>query len=408
MDFPNTELIDNETIKSELFIQRTSSPLAQGEQAFCPHSQKFDPKRIASIIFTSGSTALPKGVMISHENIIANTNSIVEYLTLTSDDIIEVVLPFFYCYGLSLLHTHVKAGGSLVLNNSFLLFSTVINDLLKYQCTGFAGVPSHFQILLRKSDTFTKTEFPHLRYVTQAGGKLPEPFIKEFIAAFPAVRFYVMYGQTEATARLSYLPPELLSKKMGAIGKGIPGVTLEVLNKDGNPIKPGEIGEIVAKGKNIMLGYLADERETARVLRDRKLRTGDLATVDDEGYIYLVAREKEILKVGGERVSPKEIEEVIVSLPEVVDCSIVGISDEVLGEAVKVFVVLSDKAERKLSKAEIISHCQKRLSRNKIPKDIQFVDKLPVNATGKKTLAFGFPGEREFREDISLCEGKRS
>ena len=129
----------------------------------------FDENRLAEIIFTSGSTGVPKGVMLSHLNLRANTNSIIEYLRLSQDDIIEVVLPFFYCYGLSLLHTHLKVGGSVVLNNNFVLLGSVIDNLIKYKCTGFAGVPSHYQILLKKSQTFTKTVFPDLRYVTQAG-----------------------------------------------------------------------------------------------------------------------------------------------------------------------------------------------------------------------------------------------
>ena len=185
---------------------------------------------VAEIIFTSGSTGVPKGVMISHQNIISNTNSIIEYLKLTNRDIIGIVLPFYYCYGLSLLHTHLKIGGAIVLNNSFMFLGQVINDLKKYRCTGFAGVPSHFQILLKKSNTFKKTNFPDLRYVTQAGGKLHNIFIEEFVNTFPKIDFFVMYGQTEATARLSYLPPYLIKEKLGSIGKGIPGVELKIVD----------------------------------------------------------------------------------------------------------------------------------------------------------------------------------
>lgn len=344
----------------------------------------FDPSRLAEILFTSGSTALPKGVMLTHGNLIANTESIIEYLKLTEADRIEVVLPFYYCFGLSLLHTHLRVGGSLVLNNTFMMLNTVIDDLLAYQCTGFSGVPSHYQILLRKSRRFKEMKFPHLRYVTQAGGKLPVPFIKEFTEAFPEVKFYVMYGQTEATARLSYLPPEMLSAKTGSIGKGIPGVKLEVLNKAGQPVKPGEVGELTASGGNIMAGYFQDEELTRQTIRDGKLYTGDLGTVDDDGYIYIVAREKEFIKVGGERVSPKEIEEVIVRLPDVVDCSIIGVPDDLLGEAIKAYIVLNGK---NLKENDIITYCTQHLSSTKIPKYVEFIDKIPVSATGKKEKA---------------------
>jgi acyl-CoA synthetase (AMP-forming)/AMP-acid ligase II len=227
--------------------------------------KSFDEDRLAEIIFTSGSTGEPKGVMITHRNIIANTDSIIEYLKLTGDDIIEIVLPFYYCYGLSLLHTHMKVGGSIVFNNNFMFLGAVINDLKKYKCTGFAGVPSHFQVLLRKSKSFKTDRFPDLRYVTQAGGKLHKVFIQEFLDNQPDITFYVMYGQTEATARLSFLPPEQLLEKLGSLGKAIPGVELELVDEEGNPVlEPGVVGELVTRGDNIMKGYLGDEESVPR------------------------------------------------------------------------------------------------------------------------------------------------
>ncbi len=343
----------------------------------------FDPDTLAQIIYTSGSTALPKGVMISHKNIIANTSSIVEYLNLSSDDIMEVVLPFFYCYGLSLLHTHLKVKGKIVLNNNFIFLGSVINDLKKYKCTGFAGVPSHFQILLRKSDTFVNSEFPDLRYVTQAGGKLHTVFIEEFQHAFPNTEFIVMYGQTEATARLSYLPPEKLKDKSGSIGKGIPGVELKVVDGDGVPTKPGVVGEIIARGDNVMLGYFLDDTSTDETLKDGWLYTGDLAKVDEDGYIYHAARRKEIIKVGGRRVSPKEIEEVIVSIPGVVDCTIEAIADDILGEAIKATLV-KNETDESLNADMVKEFCSKKLAAYKIPHFFEFETKMKVNSAGKK------------------------
>lgn len=340
---------------------------------------------LAAILFTSGSTALPKGVMLSHGNIVANTRSIVDYLALTAADRMLVVLPFYYCYGLSLLHTHLRVGGSIVLNNSFIMLNTVIQDLQEHRCTGFAGVPSHFQIMLRKSRRFRESRFPDLRYVTQAGGKLPNVFIHEFRQTWPETRFYVMYGQTEATARLSYLPPEFLDSKLGSIGRGIPGVTLEVLDPAGNPVRPGEVGELAARGDNLMLGYFQDPELTAQTIRDGRLFTGDLGTVDEDGFVYVVARKKEFLKVGGERVSPREIEDVIVRLPEVVDCSVVGIPDETQGEAIKALVVLGTPGS--LTDRDIVNHCAAHLGSAKIPKAVAFLDRIPVSATGKKVKA---------------------
>ena len=344
----------------------------------------FDKEKCAEIIFTSGSTGKPKGVMISHKNLIANTDSIVDYLKLGQNDRILVVLPFYYCYGLSLFHTHLRAGGSVVLNNSFIFLGSVIKDLKENKCTGFAGVPSHFQILLRKSDSFKKTIFPDLKYVTQAGGKLASIFIDEFKESFPDVKFVVMYGQTEATARLSFLPPELYEEKKGSMGKGIPGVELKVINEKGEKVKPGETGEVIAHGDNIMIGYFADDDGTKNTLKNGWLYTGDLGTVDKDGYIYLTARKKEIIKVRGKRISPKEVEAVILELTEVIDCTIEGIDDEIEGEMLKATVVIRKDAKGKVTEESIMEHCSKHLALYKIPHVYDLKEELTISATGKK------------------------
>jgi long-chain acyl-CoA synthetase len=344
----------------------------------------FDDQRCAEIIFTSGSTGIPKGVMISHKNLKANTESIITYLKLSQNDRMLVVLPFYYCYGLSLLHTHLRVGGSIVLNNSFIFLGSIINNLLEYKCTGFAGVPSHFQILLRKSDNFKTTKFPDLKYVTQAGGKLAPIFIDEFRNSHPEITFIVMYGQTEATARLSYLPPELYEAKKGSMGKGIPGVELKVVNEKGIIIKPGEIGEVIARGDNVMLGYFGDEEGTKNTIRNGWLYTGDLGTVDKDGYIFLTARKKEIIKVGGKRISPKEIEAVILELPEVVDCTIEGIEDQLLGEALKATIVIRPENGKEVMLDKIKQHCARHLALYKIPQVFELKEQLIISATGKK------------------------
>jgi acyl-CoA synthetase (AMP-forming)/AMP-acid ligase II len=347
-----------------------------------PMKKVSDKSELAIIIFTSGSTGVPKGVMISHGNLIANTNSILGYLPLTCKDRIMCVLPFSYCYGASLLHTHMRVGGEVVINNKFMFPGKVLEEINEKRCTGFSGVPSHFQILLRRT-RMRSMKFPTLKYVTQAGGKLPVPFIRELIEALPGTRIFIMYGQTEATARLSYLPPELLNDKLGSMGKGIPGVTLEVLDKDGNPVKPGEVGEIVASGENIMQGYWNDPEETKNTLRNGLLFTGDLATVDSDGYIFIVEREKQIIKSGGYRVSPKEIEDVIVSIPDVVEAAVIGVPDDILGEAIKAFVSVKDPRYPKVTAEEIIQICKKTLPSFKVPKHIEFIDLIPKNSYGK-------------------------
>ncbi len=373
LEISDLKCIFPETINSQM-VENTDSLF----------NTDFGGEKCAEIIFTSGSTGKPKGVMISHRNLIANTDSITNYLKLRQEDRMLVVLPFYYCYGLSLLHTHLRVGGSIVLNNSFIFLGGIIKNLLDYKCTGFAGVPSHFQILLRKSDNFKKTRFPDLRYVTQAGGKLATIFIDEFRESFPDVAFIVMYGQTEATARLSYLPPELYETKKGSMGKGIPGVELKVVNEKGEKIRPGETGEVIAHGENIMLGYLADKEGTEKAIRNGWLYTGDLGTVDKDGYIYLTARKKEIIKVGGKRISPKEVEAVILQLPEVVDCSVEGVVDELQGEALKATIVLNDRTQNIMNENFIKKHCSKHLALYKIPRIYEFKDQVTISATGKR------------------------
>ena len=381
-----------ESLKHRLKFNTTIHLIDEKESLLHIENQKinhfnsdFNKNQTAEIIFTSGSTGEPKGVIISHQNIITNTNSIIEYLKLSSTDRMLVVLPFYYCYGLSLLHTHLKVGGSIILNNNFMFLGTVIQDLKHYNCTGFAGVPSHFQILLKKSESFKATEFPSLRYVTQAGGKLHDVFIKEFIEAFPTKEFYVMYGQTEATARLSYLPPELIHTKTSSIGKAIPNVELKIVNDEGNVIKANEIGELLARGEKIMLGYYKNDAETNLAIKDGWLYTGDIAKMDDDGYIYLVARKKEILKVGGKGVSPKEIEAIILSIPEIVDCTITGYDDDLLGEAILATIVIDYKIDESTIKEKILQVCSKNLSFYKIPQKIIFKTSMKISATGKKS-----------------------
>ncbi len=342
-----------------------------------------DSNTLASIIFTSGSTGKPKGVMLSHKNIITNTNDIINYLKLTRNDKVLVVLPFYYCYGLSLLHTHMRVGGSVVLNNTFTFIGTVISNLKEYGCTGFSGVPSHFQILLRKSKSFKTTDFPFLRYVTQAGGKLFDVFIIEFIKAFPNIDFFTMYGQTEATARLSYLEPNMLKKKLGSIGRGLLSVDLDIVDKNGQTLPPERMGELIAKGDNVMLGYFKDQVLTETTIKNKWLHTGDLAKKDKEGYIYLQSRKTEFVKIRGKKVYTKEIENLISESPHVINCKVVGYQDNLMGEALKAEIQLVNLKMKDTVKEDIIRLCKKRLSDYKIPQQFEFMKQIGLKSSGK-------------------------
>ena len=250
------------------------------------------------------------------------------------------------------------------------------------ECTGVAGVPSTYQLLLRRS-RFRELSFPRLRWFQQAGGKLPNPCIQEILQAFPSVQYFLMYGQTEATARLSYLPPERLTDKLGSIGTGLPSTRLEVIRPDGTPVQPGtgETGEIVASGDNIAVGYWNDPAETANYFRGGRLFTGDIARVDEDGFIFIVERERDMIKSGGNRVSAKEVEDVIAELPAVVEVAVVGAPHELLGEAIKAFVVLASGNE--LTPAQIEAHCRGRLAAHKVPEEVLILKNLPHNSSGK-------------------------
>jgi acyl-CoA synthetase (AMP-forming)/AMP-acid ligase II len=335
---------------------------------------------LASILYTSGTTGEPKGVMLTHGNLVSNARSIVGYLGLTDNDSVMVVLPFCYSYGASLLHTHVMQGATLVIDNRFIYPNLVLDAMAAEAVTGFAGVPTTFAILCHRSN-FKGRAFPALRYMTQAGGAMPHSLALEMLKTVPRVRFYVMYGQTEASARLSYLPPEEILRKAGSIGKAIPGVTLDVLDEDGRPVDPGDVGEITARGDNVMAGYWGNPEETAMVLRDGRLYTGDMATVDEDGFIYVVGRKRDMIKSGGHRIAPREIEEAVLEHPSVYEAAVVGVDDEILGEAVCAFVVL--KEGRACAEDELLAQCRKSLPLYKMPKTVRFVRELPKTGSGK-------------------------
>lgn len=338
------------------------------------------PTDLAQVIYTSGTTGHPNAVMLSHLNLSANTESIIEYLALTERDRVMAVLPFFYSYGNSLLLTHIAAGGSLVINQSFLYPNVILDEMEKKEATGFSGVPSTFAILLNHS-TIRNHKFKRLRYITQAGGAMAPKLAHELKTIMPRVNVFIMYGQTEASARLSYLPPDKLFSKAGSIGKAIPGVTLTVLNPEGEPVKQGETGEIVAKGDNIMQGYWAEPEKTADVLTDKGLWTGDLARIDKDGYLYIVSRRSDIIKSGAHRISPKEIEELILEHDTIHEVAVTGVDDEVLVEAIKAYIVLKPGA--RCTKKELLGHCHKHLPHYKVPHHIEFMEKLPRTASGK-------------------------
>jgi long-chain acyl-CoA synthetase len=354
------------------------SNVFQAEVASLPAGHRID-LDLASLIYTSGSTGEPKGVMLSHLNLTSNTQSIVEYLGLRESDRMMVVLPFYYVYGRSLLYSHFLSGGSLVIDNRFAFPVTVLNNMRDLAVTGLAGVPSTFSILLKKTDLKTR-QFPQLRFVTQAGGGMAPALQKEVVEVFSPAQVFVMYGSTEASPRLTYVDPMMLPQKWGSIGRAIPNVEVVVVDEQGKRLPTGTPGEIAARGSNIMMGYWKSPAATAEVLKHGYYYTGDLGYEDADGYIFLTGRARDIIKAGGNRVSAKEIEDVVLEIAGVLETAVIGVPDEVLGEAIKAFVV---RCHATLTEEDVKGHLQRRLPAFKHPKWVEFRDELPKNQSGK-------------------------
>lgn len=343
---------------------------------------EISPSSLGSIIYTSGSTGRAKGVMLSHANIVANTSSICKYLKLTDADIQMVVQPFFYVMGKSLLNTHFAVAGRVVINNKFAYPATVIQQMIDEKVTGFSGVPSTYAHLLHKSPLATSREkLTALRYCSQAGGHMAAANKLTLMEVLPEqTELVIMYGATEASARLAYVEPARLNEKVDSIGQEIPGVTLKVLDRAGLELPVEGVGEIVASGDNIMLGYWRNSEATAEVSSHHGYHTGDLGYRDKDNYFFVVGRKDNQLKVGGHRINTQEIEDVIMATGLAVEVAVLGIPDPLMENklaAVLVPVNLDMKRE------EILLHCGKKLPNYKIPQSVYFCSSLPKSASGK-------------------------
>ena len=343
--------------------------------------EKLNPDSPATIIYTSGTTGNPKGVTLSHKNLVSNIESILAYLHLTENDRILNVLPFYYTYGNSVLHTHLAVGGCLFLENSMMYPHKLLEKMVMEKITGFSGVPSTFSLLLGRT-SLRDYDLSAVRYMTQAGGPMPPAKIKQLMEELPHIQFFVMYGQTEASARLTYLPPDKLIEKMGSVGIPIPDVEIELHDQHDNVIeKAGITGEICARGNNIMLGYWNNTEDTKKVIKNNWLHTGDLAHKDPDGFIYIDGRSSDMIKSGANRISPKEIEEIISELPEVQEVAVIGVSDDILGQIIKAVIV--PKSGYSLESKVVQAYCKNNLANYKVPKIIDFIDEIPKTASGK-------------------------
>lgn len=340
---------------------------------------------LAALIYTSGSTGNPKGVMMTHQSMVFTVDSLVQYLRLSADHRILNVLPLAFDYGLYQLIMALRVGATLVLERSFTYTAQVLGRLEQQEVTVFPGVPTIFAMLL-SMHRHQKLRFPSVLRVTNTAAALPASTIPELREIFPNALIYKMYGMTECK-RVSYLEPEELDKRPDSVGKAIPGTEVFVLDANGRPAPPGEVGVLHVRGAHVMLGYWKLPDRTAEMLKpgrypgERILCTQDHFKVDAEGYLYFVGRSDDIIKTRGEKVSPVEVENALYGIAGIREAAVIGVPDEILGQAVRAYVVLEPGST--LSDKEIKKICLARLENFMVPRDVIFVAELPKTATGK-------------------------
>jgi long-chain acyl-CoA synthetase len=339
---------------------------------------------LAALIYTSGSTGRPKGVMLTHLNIVSAATSITTYLENRPDDIILSVLPLSFDYGLYQVLMAFKIGGTVLLERSFTYPYRVIELLKQEHVTGFPMVPTISAVLLQLD--LSAHRFPALRYITNTAAVLPTEHIRRLRDLLPNVKIFSMYGLTECK-RVSYLPPDQIDIRPTSVGRGMPNEEVYIVDDTGRRASAGTVGELVVRGSNVMKGYWELPEETDRMLKpgplpgEKVLHTGDLFRMDEQGYLYFVGRKDDIIKTRGEKVSPREVEDVLHAMPGVAEVAVIGVPDEVLGEAIK--AVVRSQAGVKLTAEEVIYWCSLKLENFMVPKFVEFQGELPKTATGK-------------------------
>jgi long-chain acyl-CoA synthetase len=328
------------------------------------------------VLYTSGTTGTPKGVMLSDRNLVANAESIIEVLGITSKDKAALVISPHHAFGNSIIDSHLMAGGSIKIGN--MNFMDSVFNLIGSGVSIFYGVPSTYRILLRYPDRFKKA-FVTVRTAASAGGGMDREIVKDILELAPILTILPMYGQTEATARLAYLPAEEVDKYVDTIGKAIPGVTLDVFDSEYRSVEPNITGELVARGDNILLGYLDDEIATKKRIIDGWLHTGDLAQKLPNGYFRLLGRKDDLIKIGDHRVNPREIEKHIEENNRVSKVFVVPVAHELMGTAISLMVIPSEGTEIDA----LFAFCRKSLPGYLCPREILLIDHLPLSENGK-------------------------
>lgn len=332
------------------------------------------------VMYTSGTTGKPKGVMLTHKNILAAGQIWSEAMEVTENDRMLVSTPLFHCAA-----THVFVipitykGGTVIIEEAFSTDKTL--RLLKdARPTMFFGVPAMFTIILNLP-AIKDLELPTLRLFGYGAAPMPYEILKKLKNTFPGVKVQNLYGQTENVPAATSLKDHYALDKIGSVGEALPQTEIRVVDEFGKSVPLGQVGEIVVKGPQVMKGYLRNEEETNRAIQDGWLYSGDLGRLDEDGLLYIVDRKKDMIIRGGENVYPVEIEEVLYQIPELLEAAVVGVPHEVYGEVPQAFAVL--KEGQSITAEKIIEYCGTQLAKYKVPMEVILMDELPRNASGK-------------------------
>ena len=341
---------------------------------------------VATLMPTSGSTGVPRLVMVSHGNLTSNTEAIIRSQHLGTGERAMLIMPISYCFGASVVHTHLYQGGGVVFDSRFMFPDKVLHAINAHGCTTFAGVPIIYNILLRRSN-LKSIPLPGLRRFLQAGGALAAENVREMREVVPTAEFFVMYGQTEATARISCLPAARLAEKLGSAGVPLDNLEVRIVDEAGRELPLGETGEIQVRGPSVCLGYLNDPEATERKFGAGWLRTGDFACLDEDGYLWIKGRTDDFIKIRGVRVSVGEVEAKVGAMAGVSECAAVGVKHPEAGEALALLVVADHGAADSVTADDRRDDFSERV-RRALPSHwtcvaVKVVAELPRTANGK-------------------------
>ena len=331
---------------------------------------------LAVLMPTSGSSGAPRLVKVTHGNLKANTEAIIRSQQLGAQERAMLIMPVSYCFGASVVHTHLYQGGGVVFDSRFLFPDKVLRAIDSYGCTTFAGVPAVYNILLRRSN-LRSFSLPSLRRFLQAGGALAPEAVGEMCNSYPSAEFFVMYGQTEATARISSFCASRFPEKLGSAGLPLDNLHIRIVNEDGQELPKGQTGEIQVRGPSVCSGYLDEPESTASKFCEGWLRTGDFACLDDDGYIWIKGRTEEFIKTRGLRVSVGEVEAKVAAIPGVYECAALGVAHTEAGEALALFIVPEADADG------VVETVRNALPPQWTCSSIRLVAELPRTENGK-------------------------